>query len=399
MLQPKLRFPEFNDEWKEKQLKDYLVFQNGLNADKEKFGKGVKFISVLDILNNPYITYDVIRGKVDVDEKTLNNYSVSYGDILFQRSSENREDAGKSNVYLDKENTATFGGFVIRGKKNGEYVPEFMNYLLESQRVRKEITSKAQGAQHINVGQETLENVNVVLPSMLEQEKIALVLKEVEKKIRQQELIVFNYEKIKKETIRKIFKQEIKFKDENGNEFPKWEIHLLGEIFEFMNGKAHEKDIEQNGKYIVVNSKFISTEGTVKKYSNEQICPLKKDDIVMVMSDVPNGKAMSKCFLIDSNDKYTLNQRICALRTDMNVHFFLYQINRNKYFMKFDDGVSQTNLRKDDVLKCPLFVPSIKEQEKIADYFEVMESKIQVEKEILEDWKQMRKALIQQMFV
>ena len=173
MAKPKLRFPEFTDEWEEKQLKDFMVFKNGLNADKDKFGSGIKFISVMDILNNPFITYDIIRGKVDVDEKTLDNYSVTYGDVLFQRSSETREDAGKSNVYLDKKNTATFGGFVIRGKKIGDYSPEFMNSLLKSPKVRKEITSKAQGAQHINVGQETLENVSIVLPTVKEQEKIA----------------------------------------------------------------------------------------------------------------------------------------------------------------------------------------------------------------------------------
>ena len=73
MAKPKLRFPEFTDEWEEKQLKDFMVFKNGLNADKDKFGSGIKFISVMDILNNPFITYDIIRGKVDVDEKTLDN--------------------------------------------------------------------------------------------------------------------------------------------------------------------------------------------------------------------------------------------------------------------------------------------------------------------------------------
>ena len=99
MAKPKLRFLEFTDEWEEKQLKDFMVFKNGLNADKDKFGSGIKFISVMDILNNPFITYDIIREKVDVDEKTLDNYSVTYGDVLFQRSSETREDAGKSNVY------------------------------------------------------------------------------------------------------------------------------------------------------------------------------------------------------------------------------------------------------------------------------------------------------------
>lgn len=119
----------------------------------------------------------------------------------------------------------------------------------------------------------------------------------------------------------------------------------------------------------------------------------------MVMSDVPNGKAMSKCFLIDMDNKYTLNQRICALKTKEIPEFYIYQISRNKYFMKFDDGISQTNLRKEDVLKCPIIVPSMEEQQKIADCLSAIDRKIEAEKKILEDWKELKKALLQQMFV
>jgi len=399
MAKPKLRFPEFTDEWEEKQLKDFMFFKNGLNADKDKFGSGIKFISVMDILNNPFITYDVIRGKVNIDEKTLDNYSVSYGDVLFQRSSETREDAGKSNVYLDKEKIATFGGFVIRGKKIGDYSPEFMNSLLKSPKVRKEIISKAQGAQHINVGQETLENVSVVLPAVKEQQKIADFLSSVDDIIQVQEEEISTLEEQKKGTMQKLFNREVRFKADDGSEYPEWEEKKIGDIFDFVNGKAHEKSISENGKYIVVNSKFISSGGKVKKFSNNQICPLKKNDIVMVMSDVPNGKAMSKCFLIDSDDKYTLNQRICSLRTKMLAGYFIYQISRNKYFMKFDDGVSQTNLRKEEVLRCPLNVPCIEEQQKIADCLSAYDEAIQVKKDKLEVWKEIKKGLLQQMFV
>ena len=230
MAKPKLRFPEFTDEWEEKQLKDFMVFKNGLNADKDKFGSGIKFISVMDILNNPFITYDIIRGKVDVDEKTLDNYSVTYGDVLFQRSSETREDAGKSNVYLDKKNTATFGGFVIRGKKIGDYSPEFMNSLLKSPKVRKEITSKAQGAQHINVGQETLENVSIVLPTVKEQEKIADFLSSVDDIIEEHKEKIAALEEQKKGIMQKLFNREVRFKVDDGSEYPEWEEKRLEDI-------------------------------------------------------------------------------------------------------------------------------------------------------------------------
>lgn len=78
----------------------------------------------------------------------------------------------------------------------------------------------------------------------------------------------------------------------------------------FQNGKGHEKNIDEKGLFIVINSKFISTNGTVKKYCNEQIVPLFKDDILIVMSDLPNGKALAKTFFVKKDNKYTLNQRI-----------------------------------------------------------------------------------------
>ena len=104
-LTPKLRFPEFEDDLKEKKLGDLLEFKNGINASKEQYGSGVKFINVLDILSNDYITHDKIIGSVDVAEEMVVKYAVNYGDILFQRSSETREEVGTANVYLDKNHT------------------------------------------------------------------------------------------------------------------------------------------------------------------------------------------------------------------------------------------------------------------------------------------------------
>jgi len=89
----------------------------------------------------------------------------------------------------------------------------------------------------------------------------------------------------------------------------------------------------------------------------------------MVMSDVPNGKALAKCLLITENEKYTLNQRICSLSNyDLNPVFFTYLLNRHQFFLSFNDGNGQTNLRKDDILNCPLIRPSIELQNQFANF-------------------------------
>ena len=147
------------------------------------------------------------------------------------------------------------------------------------------------------------------------------------------------------------------------------EWKTLDEIANFANGKGHEKDITEDGEYVVVNSKFISTDGRVAKFSNIQICPLFKDDILLVMSDLPNGRALSRTFIVDADDRYTLNQRIGRITVKNQekilpkfLHCFL---NRTPQLLKYDNGVDQTNLRKDQILGVKIPIPSLEDQSEI----------------------------------
>jgi type I restriction enzyme S subunit len=177
-----------------------------------------------------------------------------------------------------------------------------------------------------------------------------------------------------------------------------WDVKELRELVTFSNGKGHEKHICEVGKYIVVNSKFISSDGSVFKRSNESFCPASTDDILMVMSDVPNGKAIAKCFLVDVDNQYTVNQRIARFRSKGSDPVFLfYSINRNSYYLEFDDGLKQTNLRKDDVLDCPINTPPLPEQRKIAQILSTWDKAIATTEKLIETSKQQKKALMQQL--
>ncbi len=157
---------------------DQLVdFQNGINAEKEKFGQGIKMISVSDILREEPIFYDMIIESINITSEQLEKFSVAYGDILFQRSSENIEDAGTANVYLDEKKRATFGGFVIRGKKKADYNPIVINEILKMKYVRKQVMKMAAGAQHINISQEALNKVWIGIPDNAQQEYIKKFIK------------------------------------------------------------------------------------------------------------------------------------------------------------------------------------------------------------------------------
>ena len=147
-----------------------------------------------------------------------------------------------------------------------------------------------------------------------------------------------------------------------------WEVKPLGAFVGYTNGKAHEQSISDSGRFVVVNSKFISTEGLTRKYSHHSFCPASTGDVLMVMSDVPNGRAIAKCYWVESDNTYTVNQRICILNPHgIDGKLLFYKLDRNPFYLAFDDGAKQTNLRKDDVLACPLGIPkSDAEQRAIA---------------------------------
>lgn len=150
-----------------------------------------------------------------------------------------------------------------------------------------------------------------------------------------------------------------------------WEQRKLGEVAKYRNGRAHENNISEGGKYVVINSKFVSTDGEVRKFSDTQIEPLYKGEIAFVLSDVPNGRAIARTFLVDKSEKYTLNQRIAGITPNENTDSYFLHIlmNRNKYFLRFDDGNKQTNLSVNDVVQFEESYPSHKEQQKIGEYF------------------------------
>ena len=180
-----------------------------------------------------------------------------------------------------------------------------------------------------------------------------------------------------------------------------WEQRKLGEVANYRNGKAHENDIDNKGKYVVVNSKFVSTNGEVRKYSNRQIEPLLKNEIAFVLSDVPNGRAIARTFLVDKDDKYTLNQRIAGITPKATIcpYYLHILMNRNKYFLQFDDGAKQTNLSVDDVMNFEEYYPTECEQKLIGTYFEHLDNLITLHQRELEKLKNLKKACLEKMFV
>ncbi|EAD8561552.1 restriction endonuclease subunit S [Listeria monocytogenes] len=182
--------------------------------------------------------------------------------------------------------------------------------------------------------------------------------------------------------------------------FRAWEQRKLRDIANYRNGKAHEQVEDEDGKYTIINSKFISTNGKVQRYTNEQVEPIFDGEIAMVLSDLPNGKALAKLFLVKEDGKYTLNQRIAGITPNENIDpiFLNFRMNRNNYFLKFDSGVTQTNLSKSQVENFIALYPTFDEQYKIGLFFTQLDDAIALHQRKLDALKLMKKGLLQQMF-
>ncbi|CAH1525781.1 putative Type I site-specific deoxyribonuclease [Vibrio owensii] len=265
-----------------------------------------------------------------------------------------------------------------------------------------EIADGGRKAKRIQV--DVFLNFPIYLPKFEEQQKIADCLSSVDELIAAEEQKLDYLKAHKKGLMNELF--PISGETVPKRRFPEyrdsgeWIERRLEQAADYVNGKAHEQDIDEQGKYTVVNSKFISTEGKVKKYSNTASLLARKGDILMVLSDVPNGKALAKCFYVDKDDSYTVNQRICKLTaTDAVSVLLFYSLDRNTYFLKFDDGVKQTNLRKDDVLNCPILLPKDKgEQQKIAKTLLTIDELITEQGQKIASLRTHKKGLMQQLF-
>lgn len=404
MSVPALRFKGFTEDWKKQLLGSIFSFKNGVNASKDQYGSGFKFINVLDIINNNFITYDNIIGAVDISTEEFLKNEVKYGDVLFQRSSETREEVGQSNVYIG-DKSVTFGGFVIRGRGISEYYPHFFNYVLKTDAVRDEVTQRSGGSTRYNIGQESLNSVELHLPIISEQKIIANFLRAVDEKITQ---LTQKFELLalyKKGVMQQIFSQKLRFKYDDEQAFPEWNEYLLNDalIKNSSKNKRGEFTLVQSvsNKHGFINqdelfedrviaSKDLSNYYVIKKsafaYNPSRIdvgsLAYKKDDLTSVVSPLYVSFYAKPNLIID---KFLLN-------------WFESESFKNQMNSSFEGSVRNT-LSYDSLSKILISLPCIHEQSKIVTFLTAFDDKLKHTQNQLEAAKQYKQGLLQQMFV
>ena len=393
---PHLRFPEFSGEWEEHTLSEYLEFKNGLNPDAKRIGSGLPFISVMDILSEGVINYDNIRGKVNATEKEIECFGVKDGDLLFQRSSETLEDVGRANVYMDNR-TAIYGGFVIRGRKIGNYDPLFFKYLLATPLARKRTCRMGAGAQHFNIGQEGLSKISLYFPSIEEQRKIAEFLSLIDERIATQNKIIEDLKKLKSAISKQAFAQKPNGWNRLDTLFSKGKAGgtPTSTNKEYYNGEIpflSINDITKQGKYVRYTENHLSRSGlenssawVVPEYS--LIISMYASVGLVTINEVPITTSQAM-FAMQLRDKDLLDYLYYYLS------YFKY-----RHIHKYLETGTQSNINADIVRGIMIPTYGHSRNMKIASTLQGIDAKIDNELSVLKLFNRQKNYLLSQMFI
>lgn len=402
---PKLRFKGFSDEWKKEKLDKLGVFFKGNGISKADLSQQGKPCILYGELYTKYSeVIDKVYSKTNLNIKNPTLSKVN--DVIIPSSGETSIDIATASCV--QQNDILLGGDlnVFRpNKANGI----FISYQLNSAK-RREIAKIAQGASVVHVYNEQLKKVKVKLPSLQEQERIANFLTKIDKIIEKQEEKVKNLEKYKKGMMQKIFSQEIRFKDENGNEYPEWEEKRLQNI----SFKITEKNKGFKIKNIISNS---AKNGLISQrdFFDKDIANISNIDGYYVIQpgdfvynprksyEAPYGPINS--YKLDSEGVVSPLYFCFRINGEVNKCYIEYYFKSTKWYryiyMNSDQGVrhDRVSIKDSEMMKMNIKLPVMQEQNKIAKFLLGINNLLDKEKEKLQELKQWKKGLLQNMFV
>jgi len=147
-----------------------------------------------------------------------------------------------------------------------------------------------------------------------------------------------------------------------------WRVARAASVCRLISAKAHEQFVEPDGEHICVTARFVSTNGRSFRRCTKNLSPALRGDVLMVMSDLPRGRALARTFLVSDEQSYAVNQRVCILRSHgVEPRFLSYVANRHPELLAHDDGFNQTHLPNGAFKIMQLPLPPLEEQSSISD--------------------------------
>lgn len=334
-------------------------------------------------------TYFVRRAKAFIHPDRASSYTpLHYGDVLFAASGETLEEIGKSAVNLI-EGAAVCGGDVIILRPTIPVHAPFLGYVMDCRPSRHQKATMGRGTTVKHVYPDELKTLLFPFPPEPEQAAIVRFLDwangRLERAIRAKRQVIALLNEQRQAIIHRAVTRgldpSVPLRTSGipwlGDIPQHWEVRRLSSVARFMSGKAHEQFVDAAGDNICVTARFVSTNGASRKYCTRNFCAAKRHDVLMVMSDLPNGRALARSYLVNDDDYYAVNQRVCILRAhSIDPRLLSYWANRNWHLLRNDDGLNQTHLSNYDFKTMPVLLPPEHEQRQIADSLDAMTSGI-----------------------
>lgn len=380
-------------DWEVNNLGSLFDFKNGINSGKKSYGNGVKFINVMEIINNEKITPDIIPGTVQITKEQLKIYKVEKGDVLFNRTSETTDEIGMASLFYGDENVV-FGGFVIRGRPKGNFLAdEFKQYCFRSRIVRNQIIKGGQGAIRTNIGQGDLEKVNIAYPFFSEQIQIAQLLSTWSRAIDSTQKLIAQKELQKKWLIQNLLTGKKRLKGFDG----KWKKEGAGEIFRNISIKGNSTNEEllsaTQDKGIIPRT-LLGGRVTMPSGEINSFKLVEKGDFVISLRSFQGG-------LEYSIYRGLVSPAYTVLKPKRTINDEFYK----QYFKSYDFighlSIAVIGIRDgkqisyDDFCSVQIPFPSIEEQTAIANILQTGDKEIQLLNNKLEKLKEQKKGLMQ----
>lgn len=419
MIEPKLRFKADDGSdfpnWEEKTLGELCEpLTYGMNAAATKFDGENRYIRITDIDDetHAFLSNDVVSPSGELDDK----YLVKKGDILLARTGAS---TGKSYLYHPKDGKLFYAGFLIKA----HVLPSSDDYFIYSQTLTDrygkwvKTTSMRSGQPGINANEYASYSFSV--PSLPEQRKIADLLSAVDDVIAAQEAEVAAWEKRKKGVMQKLFSQEVRFKADDGSDFPDWEERTFADVFiklrnntlsrDCLNAESGQARNIHYGDVLVKYGFIVDIQNNQVPFVNSDVeCKrwdcLKDGDIVIAdtAEDDSVGKAV-EVTNIGSEVVYSgLHTIACRPRESFARNYLGYYMNSDAYhdqLRPYMQGIKVTSVSKGNIALTRMSVPSLPEQREIADCLASLDDVIAKAKGELDAWRELKKGLLQQMFV
>jgi type I restriction enzyme S subunit len=424
-LVPKLRFAEFDGEWLYKKYNQIYTFYttNSFSRDNLNYeGGDVKNIHYGDIHTKFATLFNITKekvpfvdGEIDLSKIKEQNFCKE-GDLLIADASEDYMDIGKTIeiIYLnDQRLISGLHTFHARPNKYNMAIG-FSGYLLQSWKVRKQVMTIAQGTKVLGLATTRLGNVDLIITSTPEQQKIASFLIEVDTKLSQLTKKKALLEDYKKGVMQQIFSQQLRFKDGNGNDYGDWEEKKIKDLDLYISdgnyGEMYPKSSEMKKSGVPFiranNIKNLSLSWNDMKYINEELHSvllsghLKENDILVTT----RGDIGMLAFVSSQFNGANINAQICLLRCNDSIvsKYLLYNLSHREcqnQFKSLQTGSALKQLPKKSLGEVKVIIPEISEQTKIANFLSDLDTKIEVLSTSIENTQTFKKGLLQQLFV